>query len=31
LDIETAAAKPVEKKPRTNIEDGLFAAIEDQE
>ena len=31
LDIETATAKPAEKKPRTNIEDGLFAAIENQE
>lgn len=31
LDIETATAKPVEKKPRKNIEDGLFAAIEEQE
>ena len=30
LDIETATAKPAEKKPRKNIEDGLFAAIEEQ-
>lgn len=30
LDIETAqAAKPAEKKPRKNIEDSLFSAIED--
>ena len=31
LDIETAVTKPAEKKPRKNIEEGLFAAIEDQE
>lgn len=31
LDIETATAKPAEKKPRKNIEEGLFAAIEEQE
>ena len=30
LDIETAVAKPAEKKPKKNIEDGLFAAIEEQ-
>ena len=31
LDIETAvAAKPADKKPKKNIEDGLFAAIEEQ-
>ncbi len=31
LDIETAgAAKPAEKKPRKNIEDDLFSAIEEQ-
>ena len=30
LDIETATAKPAEKKPKKNIEDGLFAAIEEQ-
>ncbi|HRC28108.1 MAG TPA: transcription termination factor NusA [Candidatus Saccharimonas sp.] len=31
LDIETAvAAKPAEKKAKKNIEDGLFAAIEEQ-
>lgn len=31
LDIETAAAKPVEKKAKKNIEDDLFSAIEGQE
>ena len=31
LDIETAVAKPAEKKPKKNIEDGLFAAIENQD
>lgn len=30
LDIETAVAKPAEKKPKKNIEEGLFAAIEEQ-
>lgn len=30
LDIETATAKPAEKKPRKNIEDDLFSAIEEQ-
>lgn len=30
LDIETAVAKPAEKKPRKNIEDNLFNAIEEQ-
>lgn len=30
LDIETATAKPVEKKPKKNIEDDLFSAIEQQ-
>ena len=30
LDIETAVAKPTEKKPKKNIEEGLFAAIEEQ-
>ena len=30
LDIETAEAKPAEKKPRKNIEDNLFNAIEEQ-
>lgn len=30
LDIETAAAKTAEKKPRKNIEDNLFSAIEEQ-
>lgn len=30
LDIETAAAKQVEKKPKKNIEDDLFSAIEGQ-
>ena len=30
LDIETATAKPAEKKPRKNIEDDLFSAIENQ-
>jgi N utilization substance protein A len=30
LDIETATAKPAEKKPRKNIEDDLFSAIESQ-
>ena len=30
LDIETATPKPAEKKPKKNIEDGLFAAIEEQ-
>ena len=30
LDIETAVAKPAEKKAKKNIEDGLFAAIEEQ-
>ena len=30
LDIETAVAKPAEKKPRKNIEDNLFSAIEEQ-
>ena len=31
LDIEKARTKPAEKKPRKNIEDGLFAAIEEQD
>lgn len=31
LDIETATAKPAEKKPRKNIEDDLFSAIESQD
>ena len=30
LDIETAVAKPAEKKPKKNIEDDLFSAIEEQ-
>lgn len=30
LDIETAVAKPAEKKPKKNIEDNLFSAIEEQ-
>ena len=30
LDIETATAKPAEKKPKKNIEDDLFSAIEEQ-
>lgn len=30
LDIETAVAKAAEKKPKKNIEEGLFAAIEEQ-
>jgi N utilization substance protein A len=30
LDIETAVAKPTEKKPKKNIEDDLFSAIEEQ-
>lgn len=30
LDIETATAKPTEKKPKKNIEDDLFSAIDDQ-
>lgn len=30
LDIETAVAKPVEKKAKKNIEDDLFSAIEEQ-
>ena len=30
LDIETAVAAPAEKKPRKNIEDNLFNAIEEQ-
>lgn len=30
LDIETATAKPAEKKPKKNIEDDLFNAIEEQ-
>ena len=30
LDIETAVAKPAEKKSKKNIEEGLFAAIEEQ-
>ncbi len=30
LDIETAVAKPAEKKPKKNIEDDLFSAIESQ-
>ena len=30
LDIETAVAKPVEKKAKKNIEDNLFNAIEEQ-
>lgn len=30
LDIETAVAKPTDKKPKKNIEDDLFSAIEEQ-
>ena len=30
LDIETAASQPAERKPRKNIEDDLFSAIENQ-
>ena len=30
LDIETAVAKTAEKRPKKNIEEGLFAAIEEQ-
>ena len=30
LDIETAVAKPAEKKPKKNIEDDLFSAIQQQ-
>ena len=30
LDIETATAKPAEKKPKKNIEDDLFSAIDEQ-
>lgn len=30
LDIETAVAKPAEKKPKKNIEDDLFSAINEQ-
>ena len=30
LDIETAVAKPTEKKPKKNIEDDLFSAIQEQ-
>ncbi len=30
LDIETALPKPAEKKPRKNIEDDLFSAIDEQ-
>lgn len=30
LDIETATSKPAEKKPKKNIEDDLFSAIEEQ-
>jgi N utilization substance protein A len=31
LDIETATAKQTEKKPKKNIEDDLFSAIEGQD
>ena len=31
LDIETATAKAAEKKPKKNVEDDLFSAIEEQE
>jgi hypothetical protein len=30
LDIETAVAKPAEKKAKKNIEDDLFSAINEQ-